>query len=67
MNWAIVMVGGTLIWATVYYIIWGRNIYTPPTKSIQDIIETDVSEEAPSEKALSEPEVVSPEKVLDAE
>jgi len=68
MNWAIVMVGGTLIWATVYYAIWGRKIYTPPTKSIQDIIEADLNEEAPSEKAVSEPEVVmAPEKVLDAE
>jgi hypothetical protein len=58
MNWAIVMVGGTLTWATVYYAIWGRKIYTPPTKSIRDIIEPALNEEAPSEdQALSELEV----------
>jgi choline transport protein len=64
MNWAIVMVGGTLVWATAYYIIWGRQTYTPPTKSIQDIIEAEHSEEAPSEKeqAVSETEVAAAEK-----
>jgi choline transport protein len=64
MNWDIVMVGGTLIWATGYYAIWGRKTYTPPTKSIQDIIEIEHSEEAPSEKeqAVSESEVVAVEK-----
>jgi len=31
MNWGILMYGAVIIFATVYYIIWGRHTYTPPT------------------------------------
>jgi hypothetical protein len=39
MNWAVVRVGGSLSFATVYYIIWDRKTYTPPTETIEDFIE----------------------------
>jgi amino acid transporter len=39
MNWAVVMVGGTVIFATVYYIAWGRKKYTPPNEVVEDYIE----------------------------
>jgi hypothetical protein len=38
MNWACVMVGGVVLLATVYYIIWGRKIYTPPKETVEDYI-----------------------------
>lgn len=39
MNWAIVLVGGIVILATVYYIAWGGKQYTPPSETAEDIIE----------------------------
>jgi hypothetical protein len=39
MNWGIAMVGGVVILATVYYIIWGRHTYTPPNETIEDYLE----------------------------
>jgi amino acid transporter len=39
MNWAIVMVGGVALLATIYYIIWGRKTYTPPKETIEDYME----------------------------
>jgi amino acid transporter len=39
MNWAIVMVGGVVLLATIYYIISGRKLYTPPKETIEDYIE----------------------------
>jgi amino acid transporter len=39
MNWAVVMVGGTIVLATAYYIIWGRKTYTPPTETIEDFMD----------------------------
>jgi hypothetical protein len=39
MNWAIAMVGGVTLLATVYYIFGGRKSYTPPSETIEDFIE----------------------------
>jgi amino acid transporter len=39
MNWGCVMVGGVVVLATVYYVIWGRKTYTPPTDTIEDFLE----------------------------
>jgi hypothetical protein len=39
MNWGIAMVGGVILLATVYYIIWGRKTYTPPNETIEDYME----------------------------
>jgi len=39
MNWAIAMVGGTVLFATVYYVAWGRKFYTPPVQTMEDYIE----------------------------
>ena len=30
------MVGGVVLLATIYYIIWGRKLYTPPNETIED-------------------------------
>ena len=30
MNWAVVMYGGVVIWALVYYAVWGRHSYVGP-------------------------------------
>jgi hypothetical protein len=38
MNWACVLVGGLVLLATIYYIIWGRKTYTPPVETIEDYI-----------------------------
>ena len=35
MNWAVVMYGGIVIFATVYYIFWGRFQYVPPVVLIK--------------------------------
>jgi amino acid transporter len=52
MNWACVMVGGTVVLATAYYIVWGRKSYTPPKETIEDFMErfqtTSESEKEPS-------------------
>jgi hypothetical protein len=38
MNWASAMVGGIALLATIYYIIWGKRTYLPPTDTIEDFI-----------------------------
>jgi hypothetical protein len=38
MNWAILMVGGVALLATIYYIIWGRKQYLPPNETVKDYI-----------------------------
>ena len=38
MNWACVMVGGVVLLATLYYIIWGRKTYSPPNETVEDYI-----------------------------
>jgi uncharacterized membrane protein (DUF485 family) len=52
MNWAIVMAGGVIVLATVYYIIWGRKTYTPPNETIEDYMERYEATTASSEKAV---------------
>jgi amino acid transporter len=60
MNWACVMVGGVVIFATVYYIIWGRKFYTPPNETTEDYIERYQATSASSEKV---PNVLAEESV----
>jgi hypothetical protein len=38
MNWGIVMYGGIILFATAYYVIWGRHTYTPPHESIEELM-----------------------------
>jgi len=38
MNWAIVMVGGPIVLATIYYIVAGHRQYTPPDATVEDYI-----------------------------
>jgi amino acid transporter len=61
MNWACVMVGGTVLLATVYYIVWGRKTYTPPSETIEDFMErfqtTSVSEKETSTVPVEDPVV----------
>jgi len=38
MNWAIVLVGGIVILATVYYWLGGRRTYTPPEETLDDYV-----------------------------
>jgi amino acid transporter len=68
MNWAIVMVGGPIVLATVYYIILGRKSYTPPHETVEDYIvryeqESDTSSRVDDEKA---PDAMVTGKVVDA-
>lgn len=37
MNWSIVMYGGVVILASVYYIIYARHYYTGPVLQVKDI------------------------------
>jgi hypothetical protein len=53
MNWAIVMVGGPAVLATVYYFIWGRKIYSPPNDTVEDYIERYEASEVSFEKDMS--------------
>jgi hypothetical protein len=41
MNWGIVIYGGIIIFATVYYIIWGRKTYTSPKDTFEDLLARD--------------------------
>jgi len=54
MNWGIVMVGGPIVLATVYYIAWGRKSFTPPKETVEDYIqryeESDTSNGVAEEK-----------------
>jgi len=56
MNYAIVMIGGIMILATVYYIIWGHNTYQPPTETTEELREREeegeVTEESVATKEL---------------
>jgi amino acid transporter len=38
MNWAIMMLGGPIIFATAYYFLGGKRIYTPPEETVDDYI-----------------------------
>jgi hypothetical protein len=38
MNWAILMLGGPIVLATVYYLLGGRKTYTPPDETVDDYI-----------------------------
>jgi amino acid transporter len=66
MNWAVVMVGGTIVLATAYYAVWGRKTYTPPTETIEDFMDR-YQTTTSSEKASSAVEVeeASETKALD--
>jgi amino acid transporter len=44
MNWAIVMFGGVLILATVYYIAWAKNSYQAPDISVQETAVVELAE-----------------------
>lgn len=35
MNWAVVMYAGILVFATVYYAVWGRKHYVPPVALVK--------------------------------
>lgn len=50
MNWAIVMVGGPIVLATAYYIIWGRKTYSPPNETAEAYIERYEATTASSEE-----------------
>jgi amino acid transporter len=51
MNWAIAMVGGIVVLATVYYMVWARKIYSPPNDTVEDYIERYETTLSSSEKA----------------
>jgi amino acid transporter len=53
MNWACVMVGGIVLLATVYYVIWGRKTYTPPEETIEDYIKRSQDMMTPEKEASS--------------
>jgi len=53
MNWAVVMVAGPIIFATVYYMVWGRKTYTPPDETIEDYIVRYEATTESSEKEMS--------------
>jgi amino acid transporter len=57
MNWACVMVGGTVVLATGYYVVWGRKTYTPPTETIEDFMDR-YQTSTSSEKEASAVDVV---------
>jgi len=44
------MVGGTVLLATIYYIIWGRKSYTPPNETIEDYIDRYQGSETSAER-----------------
>ena len=38
MNWAIAIYGLVLIFATFYYIVWGRHTYSPPNEEVKRVV-----------------------------
>ena len=69
MNWAILMVGGVILLATIYYLVYGRKQYSPPNDTVEDYImrgEAGVSEKEVSvgvtEKKLADDSVEDAEK-----
>jgi hypothetical protein len=38
MNWAVVLFGGVIILATVYYVMWGRKLYSPPQETLERFV-----------------------------
>jgi hypothetical protein len=50
MNWAIALVGGIALLATIYYIIWARYTYSPPDDTVEDYIQRFNATSASSEK-----------------
>jgi amino acid transporter len=59
MNWAIVLVGGIVVLASAYYIVWGRKTFTPPHETVEDYIEryqaTTASERGSNGGVVEEP------------
>jgi amino acid transporter len=53
MNWAIVMVGGPVILATVHYLTGGRKTYMPPEETVDDYIGRYKATSESSDKELS--------------
>ena len=53
MNWAILLLGGPIILATIYYFLGGRKIYTPPDQTIDDYIVRYKATTESSEKEMS--------------
>jgi hypothetical protein len=47
------MVGGVVVLATIYYIIWGRKSYTPPNETIEDYVDRYQGTETSAEKEAS--------------
>jgi hypothetical protein len=70
MNWAIGLVGGIVLLATIYYVAWGRKSYTPPDETVDDYIERSAANDL-SEKdvgsAAGEDRVLADEKIPDDE
>jgi len=38
MNWGILMYGAIVIFATIYYVIWGRHTYSPPNEQVMQAV-----------------------------
>jgi hypothetical protein len=54
MNWGCVMVGGVIILATIYYIIWGRHTYMPPNETMEDYLERNSGHDESKKEASTE-------------
>jgi hypothetical protein len=70
MNWAIAIVGGLIVLATVYYVAWGHKSYSPPCETVEDYIgryeqESDESSAVTEEKTLVTGTVLDPAEKLD--
>jgi amino acid transporter len=56
MNWASTLVGGIVLLATGYYILWGRKLYSPPDETVEDYIQRSEREESDGVGAEMVPE-----------
>jgi amino acid transporter len=69
MNWGSLMYGVVVIFATVYYLIWGRHSYSPPSEQVKQMIVTPDSFYLGSDKSEAETEqhhvIVTGEKELE--
>jgi hypothetical protein len=68
MNWAVLMVGGVALLATLYYIVWGRKQYSPPNDTVEDYImraEAGPSEVEEKEASGRVEEIRVPDKILE--
>jgi hypothetical protein len=54
MNWGTVIYGGVVLFAAIYYIIWARKSFIPPTNIFEDHVKDEYSAQTEIESGIQE-------------